>query len=121
MSSASLQSFKLEIGGKNRALFTADLRSAASLEMGDELVAHVLGKGVVLLETKEVIRDRVRANARGGSEIDGAALIRAGRIEDIEAAAKSWVRKDQLAAEAESRPQAESDAIGLEMLREIGL
>lgn len=121
MSSTPTQSFHLRIGEKGRTLLTAPLRSAANFETGNDLVAHVLAKGVVLLETKDVIRSRVRDNARGVSVEDGVELIRAGRLEDIEATAKSWDRKDQLADEAEKRPLVESDAMGQAMLRAIGL
>ena len=113
--------YKVEIGDKYRVLLSAALRSAALLDKGDELVASVLGKGVVLLETREAISDRVHANAAGVGVPDATALIRANRDEDIRASEESWARKVQLAREAESRPEVESEAVGLAMLRAIGL
>lgn len=122
MPSNPIHSFQLSMNEKGRTLLSAGLRSAAKVDTKDELFAQVVGEGIILIETKNAVRNRVRANAISGAHgKDSTKLIRESRIEDVIAQQNSWEIRDRLAEEATKRSPEDVEAAGDAMLRAIGL
>ena len=122
MANNQIMSFQLRMNEQGRTVIPVGLRSAARVDIADELFARVVGEGVFLVETKGAVRNRVRANAAIGSHgVESGALMAKSRIEDLAAQQKSWELREQAASEAAARPQEESDAVGDAMLRVLGV
>ena len=122
MSNIPIHSFQLSMNEKGRTLLYASLRAAAKVDTKDELFAQVVGEGIILIETKNAVRNRVRENAASGAHgKDSTQLIRESRIEDIVAQQNSWAIRDRLAEEAADRAPEDVEAVGDAMLRAIGL
>ncbi len=117
-----IHSFQLSMNEKGRTLFSARLRAAAKVDTKDELFAQVVGEGIILIETNNAVRNRVRGNAMSGANgMESTKLIRESRIEDVIAQQNSWEIRDRLAEEATKRSPEDVEAAGDAMLRAIGL
>lgn len=57
------EQFVVRIGNKGRVVIPAALREQAHVAEGDELVARVMEDGRLILETRESIKARLRAQA----------------------------------------------------------
>ena len=121
MDKSGIMSYELSVSEKGRTSFPAALRRAARLDDSEGIIAQVLGEGRVLLETREAIEARVRANASGFSSSLSTEDVRSARSEDVLAQESSWQRKDELAAAAQARSEQDSDAIGAAALQLLGL
>ena len=102
----------MHMNDKGRTVIPAAIRAAAFIGTNDELVARVAGPGIVVLESRDAIRARIRANA-GPSGGDMVARLRADRVAEFEIESRK-PRKPERSAE-------ESAAIGEAMLAELGL
>jgi bifunctional DNA-binding transcriptional regulator/antitoxin component of YhaV-PrlF toxin-antitoxin module len=60
----------LSVGEKGRVVLPAALRREAGVQVGDELVARVVGPHQILVETKEAVAARLRARFRDGGGTD---------------------------------------------------
>lgn len=80
------------VGPKGRVLIPAEVRNAAHLDEGVELMVHAEASGRVVIETRESVRQRVWEAAAGrGENFPPESDVRAGEnsIADRNAAARS--------------------------------
>jgi len=107
---------------KGRTLLSTRLRAAAKIDTNDDLFAQVIGEGVILIESKTAVRNKVHASALGAAhDKESTQFIREARIEDVLAEEKSWALRDEFAKQAAERDPAEVEAAGEAMLRALGL
>jgi bifunctional DNA-binding transcriptional regulator/antitoxin component of YhaV-PrlF toxin-antitoxin module len=108
-------SLRAVIGAKGRTVLPADVRKAAGFAEGTEVIAHAEGRGRVVVETPDAIRDRIWAASPPQTGIDATQDIRAARDEDSRLS-------DQAAAHRSAeRNTADSDASGEALLKHLGL
>lgn len=122
MSDVAGHAVVFQIGPKGRSVLPVAVRRASGLEEGSEVVATSLGKGRVLLETVEAVRERVWAGAPDpDASVDSVADVRRMRREDIaisdEAAARRSVAGSSTPDESSSTP----DENGAALLSRLGL
>lgn len=104
-----------QIGPKGRFVLPVAVRRAAGLEEGSDVVAIALGKGRVLLETGEAVRERVWAGAPDpDATADSVADVRRMRQQDTAISDKAAVRRSV----ADSGT---SDERGAALLSRLGL
>lgn len=104
------------VGAKGRVVLPANVRRAAGIGEGAELVARQVGEGQVLLETKEAVRARVWGAAPEPTDADITADVRAMRAEDVAIGDRNAVRRATLIGS-----DADSEAVGADLLAQLGL
>ncbi len=104
------------IGPKGRSVLPAVVRRAAQMEEGTEVVAIALGKGRLLLETVDAVRERVWAGAPD-PEAANDATVEVRRMRDVDTAisdaAAARHSSEQASASAEDRGAALLAKLGL--------
>mgnify|MGYP003565212611 FL=1 len=104
-----------QIGPKGRSVLPVAVRRAAGLEEGSDVVAIALGKGRVLLETVDAVRERVWAGApEPDTSVDSVADVRRMRQDDTAISDKAAVRRSSAGSSA-------SDERGAALLSRLGL
>ena len=104
-----------QIGPKGRFVLPVAVRRAACFEEGSDVVAVALGKGRVLLETVDAVRERVWAGAPDhDTSVDSVADVRRTRQEDITISGKAAARRSSADFSA-------SDERGAALLSRLGL
>lgn len=68
-----------KVGPRGRITVPVALQRAAGIGEEDEVFLRVLGPGVIVVETRQALRARVRAAVPDGAEYDAVAEIRAMR------------------------------------------
>lgn len=67
-------SWKVRLDGRRRPTLPEELLNAAGIAQGSELTARVMGDGMIVLETGDAVRDRLRRRMAplrtGESEVD---------------------------------------------------
>lgn len=104
------------VGAKGRVVLPASVRRAAHIEEGAELVARPLGKGRVLLETRDAVRARVWGAAPAPADLDAVEDVRAMRDDDRDVEARNASSR-----EAQTRSAEDSDAAAAALLAHLGL
>lgn len=104
------------VGAKGRVVLPAALRRAADIEEGAELVARLVGRGQLLLETKDAVRARVWEAAPQSSGLDVTRDVREMRSEDVERESSNAARREEALGS-----HADSDAAGAALLAHLGL
>jgi bifunctional DNA-binding transcriptional regulator/antitoxin component of YhaV-PrlF toxin-antitoxin module len=93
----------LSVGEKGRVVLPAALRKEAGVQVGDELVARVVGPHQILVETKEAVAARLRARFRDAGGTDDLRRARAAdrAIEELTSVRRSGTSQSgsNLAAE----------------------
>jgi AbrB family looped-hinge helix DNA binding protein len=106
----------VKVDSRGRISLPADLRRAAGIGEGSELVAVSLGPGRLLLETQQAITEAVWAAAPVDDEADSVADVRRMRDEDVAISEEAADRRRVVDAdEAASRKRGEA------LLSELGL
>ena len=109
-----------QIGPKGRSVLPVAVRRAAGLEEGSDVVAIALGKGRVLLETVDAVRERVWAGApHPDTSADSVADVRKMRQEDTAISDKAAVRRS--VANSGTSDSHTSDERGAALLSRLGL
>jgi AbrB family looped-hinge helix DNA binding protein len=96
----------VRIGNKGRVVIPAALRERAHVAEGDELVARVMEHGRLMLETRESIKRRLRAQAaeakanRGGGAVERLLADRRADLELEEERTRSRSARRRTRAEA---------------------
>jgi bifunctional DNA-binding transcriptional regulator/antitoxin component of YhaV-PrlF toxin-antitoxin module len=95
----------LSVGEKGRVVLPAALRREAGVEVGDELVARVVGPHQILVETREAVAARLRARFRDGGGTDDLRRARAAdrAVEELTSVRRSVVSRDVRDLAAEER------------------
>ena len=114
-SAAHLGSVELRIGAKGRSVLPAPVRRAAQVAEGDRLIARAEGRGRIVLETPDAIRERVWAAAPRCQELDATADVRAMRDEDNGISDANFMRRSEL-----TDPE-NAEAVGQRLLAKLGL
>jgi AbrB family looped-hinge helix DNA binding protein len=106
------------VGAKGRTIIPAAARRAAGIKEGQELMVLAEGRGRLRLATREALQAEVWAAAPAADEgPDAVTDVRAMRDEDNRLADAAAQRSSERGA----IDQGETDAIGAELLRELGL
>ncbi|MFI6276870.1 AbrB/MazE/SpoVT family DNA-binding domain-containing protein [Streptomyces sp. NPDC050988] len=101
-----LQPTRTKVGPRGRVTVPVALQRAAGLAEGDEVIIRVVSPGVVIVETPQAIKDRIRAGNPATAEpdsYDAAADVRA--LRDSESN-----RPDHLSAPQDKTDQPSSRA-----------
>ena len=115
MTDVAGQAVAFQIGPKGRSVLPVAVRRAAGFEEGSDVVAVALGKGRVLLETVDAVRERVWAGAPDqDTSVDSVADVRRMRQEDT-------AISDKAAARRASAGSSASDERGAALLSRLGL
>ena len=112
---AHLGGVELRIGAKGRSVLPAPVRRAAHVAEGDRLIARAEGRGRIVLETPDAIRERVWAAAPRSHGLDVTADERALRDEDNAISDANFLRR------AEAADTELSEAVGQRLLAKLGL
>jgi bifunctional DNA-binding transcriptional regulator/antitoxin component of YhaV-PrlF toxin-antitoxin module len=105
----------VQVDSRGRVNLPADLRRAAGIEEGSEIVAVSYGPGRVLLETQQAVTEAVWA-AAPDPDTDSVADVRRMRDEDVAISeADAELRRQVDVDEKTSRERGEA------LLRELGL
>ncbi|WP_405856892.1 AbrB/MazE/SpoVT family DNA-binding domain-containing protein [Streptomyces sp. NBC_01515] len=75
-----LQPTRSKVGPRGRVTVPVALQRAVGLAEGDEVIIRAVGPGVVIVETPQAIKDRIRAGIPGTVDpgsLDAAAEVRA--------------------------------------------
>ena len=115
MTDGAGQAVAFQIGPKGRSVLPVAVRRAAGFEEGSDVVAVALGKGRVLLETVDAVRERVWAGAPDqDTSVDSVADVRQMRQEDTAISDKAAARRSSAGSSA-------SDERGAALLSRLGL
>lgn len=106
---------ELHIGAKGRSVLPAPVRRAAQVAEGDRVIARAEGRGRIVLETPDAIRERVWAAAPRSQDTDATADVRAMRDEDNGISDANFMRRSEV-ADPEN-----AEAIGQRLLAKFGL
>lgn len=106
---------EFRVGERGRSVLPAEVRRAARVEEGDQMVARAEGPGRIVLETRDAIAARVWAAAPTATGLDVTADVRAMRDEDNAISDANFVRR---AAEGDDEA---SRSAGQRLLAELGL
>lgn len=60
--------FRTSLGFRGRVTIPSAIQAAAGIAVGDRLIVRVVGPGVVVIETPQAVKDRIRSAASGGGE-----------------------------------------------------
>jgi bifunctional DNA-binding transcriptional regulator/antitoxin component of YhaV-PrlF toxin-antitoxin module len=102
------------LGAKGRIVVPVAVRRAAGVADDATVVAHAEGVGRIVIETTEAIRARVWDAAPDPVGLDTTGDVRALRSEDTDLA-------DQTSTERSVAVAEDSDEVGAQLLRHLGL
>jgi len=108
------------VGRKGRTVIPVAARQAAGIEEGDELVVLTEAPGRLVLMTRDAIQGevwRAAADMRSDADADAVADVRAMRREDTRIADAA----EERAAKRGRQQGGGIDAVGLELLRHLGI
>jgi bifunctional DNA-binding transcriptional regulator/antitoxin component of YhaV-PrlF toxin-antitoxin module len=90
------------VGEKGRLILPVAIRSEAGIDIGEELIVRVVGRGQIMLEARSVVLERLRSRFTGGGteELREARALERDLIERRAAAAPAAHENGDLAAGA---------------------
>lgn len=103
-----------QLGPKGRVVLPVAIRRAAHIEEGATVVAHVLGRGRIVIETVDAIRSEVWGSVPTGGVTAATADVRDMRTGDARIADAAANRRSDSGAGT-------SDDAGTSLLRHLGL
>jgi bifunctional DNA-binding transcriptional regulator/antitoxin component of YhaV-PrlF toxin-antitoxin module len=60
--------FRTSLGFRGRVTIPSAIQEEAGVAVGDRLIIRAAGPGVVVIETPQAVKDRIRSAATGGGE-----------------------------------------------------